>query len=89
MKYMGLELIRALSLAFGPSGCEDAVRALIREQIEDCCDTVTVDKAGNLLATIRGRGVDYRPGETMEAFCRRALAQEAQQQECSNRRVRP
>lgn len=63
MKYVGLELIRALSLAFGPSGCEDAVRALIREQIEDYCDTVTMDKAGNLLATIRGRGVDYRPGE--------------------------
>lgn len=61
MKYTGLELIRALSLTFGPSGCEDAVRALITEQIEGACDTHTVDKAGNLIATIRGRGMDYDP----------------------------
>ena len=59
MKYTGIDLIRALSLAFGPSGCEDAVRDLIIEQIQGDCDSYTVDKAGNLIAVIRGRGLDY------------------------------
>ena len=34
MKYSGIELIRKLSTAFGPSGCEDEVRELILEQIQ-------------------------------------------------------
>ena len=59
MKYEGLDLIRELSLAFGPSGCEDAVRDLIIEQIKGDCDSYTVDKAGNLIAVIHGRGLDY------------------------------
>ena len=61
MKYAGLNLIRELSLAFGPSGCEDAVRDTIIEQIKGECDAYTVDKAGNLIAVIRGRGLDYNP----------------------------
>ena len=61
MKYTGINLIRELSLAFGPSGCEDAVRALITEQIKGDCDRFTVDNAGNLIAVIRGRGHDYNP----------------------------
>ena len=59
MKYTGIELIRELSLAFGPSGCEDAVRTLIEGQIKGECDSMTVDNAGNLIAVIRGRGNDY------------------------------
>lgn len=59
MKYAGINLIRELSLCFGPSGCEDAVRALIEEQIKGDCDNYTVDKVGNLIAVIRGRGLDY------------------------------
>ena len=59
MKYAGINLIRELSLAFGPSGCEDAVRALIEEQIKGDCDSYTQDKVGNLIAVIRGRGADY------------------------------
>ena len=59
MKLAGIDLIRELSLAFGPSGCEDGVRELIIEQIRGECDTFTVDKAGNLIAVIRGRGLDY------------------------------
>ena len=59
MKYTGINLIRELSLCFGPSGCEDAVRSLILEQIKGDCDNYTVDKAGNLIAVIRGRGLDY------------------------------
>ncbi len=61
MKFAGINLIRELSLAFGPSGCEDAVRELIIEQIQGDCDAYTVDKAGNLIAVIRGRGLDYNP----------------------------
>ena len=61
MKYTGINLIRELSLAFGPSGCEDAVRELIMEQIQGDCDGYTVDKVGNLIAIIRGRGLDYNP----------------------------
>ena len=61
MKLTGTELIRELSLAFGPSGCEDAVRELIMEQIQGDCHTCTVDKAGNLIAVVRGRGLDYDP----------------------------
>ena len=59
MKFAGLNLIRELSVAFGPSGCEDAVRDAIIEQIKGDCDAYTVDKAGNLIAVIRGRGLDY------------------------------
>ncbi len=61
MKLTGMNLIRELSLAFGPSGCEDGVRELIMEQIQGDCDTYTVDKAGNLIAVVRGRGLDYNP----------------------------
>ena len=59
MKYAGIELIRALSLAFGPSGCEDEVRSLILEQIQGDCNSYRVDKAGNLIACVCGRGPDY------------------------------
>lgn len=61
MKYSGVNLIRELSLCFGPSGCEDAVRELILEQIKDDCDAYRVDKAGNLIATVKGSGLDYDP----------------------------
>lgn len=59
MKYSGKELIRELSLVFGPSGCEDAVRELIRSQIEGDCDELYCDKTGNLIAVVRGQGMDY------------------------------
>ena len=59
MKYAGINLLRELTLTFGPSGCEDAVRSLIMDQIKGECDNYTVDKAGNLIAVLRGRGPDY------------------------------
>lgn len=61
MKYTGIELIRHLSVAFGPSGCEDAVRDLIIEQIEGACDGYCIDRVGNLVARVSGRGMDYHP----------------------------
>lgn len=58
-KYYGLDLIRELSEAFGPSGCEDGLRSFIRVQVEDTCDGIQEDRAGNLIVRIKGRGVGY------------------------------
>ena len=57
-QYYGVELIRELSQCFGPSGCEDEVCRVIREQIGEAA-VVTTDRAGNLVALVRGRGLDY------------------------------
>ncbi len=61
MKHTGLELIKALTALFGPSGCEDAVRDFIAAEIEGDCDGYCEDRVGNLVAKIRGRGMDYDP----------------------------
>ena len=50
MNMKGTELIRELSLAFGPTGCEDAVRELIRPRAEALADKVSVDRMGDLVA---------------------------------------
>ncbi len=50
----GKELLRALSLTFGPTGCEDNVADLIRSQIKDCADEIRRDKMGNLVAVVYG-----------------------------------
>jgi endoglucanase len=47
-------ILEALSNAFGPSGCEQDVRALVLEQIRGRVDTWRVDHLGNLLAWQRG-----------------------------------
>lgn len=52
MKYEGLELIRELCLLFGPSGCEDEVADFIKGQISDVCDSLSIDRLGNLIARI-------------------------------------
>jgi len=44
------ELLRTLCNAFGPSGCEDAVRDIIKEQISDICSDIKIDRLGNLIA---------------------------------------
>ena len=68
MKYSGIELIRHLSLAFGPSGCEDEVRDAIIEQIEGDCDGYCIDRVGNLIAKVSGRGMDYRADDPMRVM---------------------
>lgn len=50
MKLCGTELIRELSLEFGPSGCEDRVRELIRPRAEALADRTVVDRMGDLIA---------------------------------------
>ena len=52
-KLYSYELIEALSSAFGPSGCEERVVELIREQTDDLGITPTLDKLGNLIFEVR------------------------------------
>lgn len=52
MNLNGKELIELLSLAFGPSGCEDEVRELIRPRAEKVADRAYVDRMGNLIAVM-------------------------------------
>ena len=46
-------LIQTLTETFGPSGHEDAVRAVIRAQVEPLADEVRVDALGSLIAVKR------------------------------------
>ncbi len=45
-----IELLEALTNAFGPTGCEDAVATLIEEQIADLGADVHRDRLGNVIA---------------------------------------
>lgn len=49
-------LIRKLTEAFGPSGFEDDVRALIRAEVEPFADDIEVDAIGNLIVHKKGDG---------------------------------
>ncbi|MGB9561718.1 MAG: M42 family peptidase, partial [bacterium] len=53
---MNIELLRHLSEAFGPSGCEDEVREIIRNELSQFTKEITVDAVGNLIAHIPGGG---------------------------------
>ncbi|MBQ3483547.1 MAG: M28 family peptidase [Clostridia bacterium] len=50
----GVELIKKLALAFGPSGCEEAVAALIRDELADTAAILESDRMGNLVAHLPG-----------------------------------
>lgn len=50
------DLAKRLTEAFGVSGFEDQIRAVIREEIAGLVDEVTVDALGNLVAFRRGGG---------------------------------
>lgn len=50
------DLIQKLVEAFGPSGFEDGVRALIRPEVEPYADEVRVDALGNLIVRKQGDG---------------------------------
>ena len=58
---LDLKLIERLSNAAGVSGNENAVRALIRGEIEKHVDDIRVDALGNMIATKRPRGVRKGP----------------------------
>jgi len=50
------KLLKKLSEAYGPSGREEEVRTLIREELGDRVQEVFTDNLGNLIALRRGRG---------------------------------
>lgn len=49
-------LIKRLSESYGPSGSEEGVRELVREEVKSFVDQVRVDALGNLIAQRRGSG---------------------------------
>lgn len=48
-RFDSVELIKELSLAFGPSGCEDSVRELIKKYAEPLAQKTVTDRMGNLI----------------------------------------
>jgi endoglucanase len=50
------DLIRRLTEAYGPSGHEDEIRGVIRDEIAPMADEVLADTLGNLIASRAGRG---------------------------------
>ncbi len=58
MKYENftpIELLKELSLAFGPSGCEGNVRDIIKEYITPYADEIIEDRLGSLVAVYKKR----------------------------------
>lgn len=56
-----LELIRELSLAFGPTGCESEVAEKILQKIYPFADRITRDRMGNMIAQMHfGTGEEGR-----------------------------
>ncbi len=51
-----MELLKKIIDAFGPSGREDDVREVIREEIAPFVDEITVDNMGNLICRKKGNG---------------------------------
>jgi putative aminopeptidase FrvX len=54
------ELIKKLTETYGPSGREEQIRDMIREEIVGLADEVRVDAMGNLIALKRGSGDGLR-----------------------------
>ncbi|MDP4119196.1 MAG: M42 family metallopeptidase [Bacillota bacterium] len=48
-------MLKRLTNAFGPSGCEDEVREIVLKEIRPFCDSITIDKMGNVIAFKKGR----------------------------------
>jgi putative aminopeptidase FrvX len=51
-----MELLTKLTQADGVSGKEDAVREIIKREIEDYCDEISIDSIGSLIAHKKGSG---------------------------------
>ncbi len=51
---MDLKLLEKLTQTFGPSGYEDEIRAVIREEIAEFADEIYVDPLGSLVAHRKG-----------------------------------
>jgi putative aminopeptidase FrvX len=53
---LNLDLLETLTQTFGPSGYEDAIRDIIRQEIAPLVDELRVDPLGSLVAYRRGTG---------------------------------
>lgn len=62
----GAELLAALCLAFGPSGCENEVRRLIAREIGDA-DSMTTLPIGSFIVRVNGKTRDTRPRLAFDA----------------------
>ncbi|MGI6189575.1 MAG: M42 family metallopeptidase [Clostridiales bacterium] len=51
------ELLKKLTQAYGPSGSEEIVRDIIRDEIKAYVDEIKVDVLGNLIAVKKGSGM--------------------------------
>lgn len=49
-------LLKRLSEAFGPTGCEHEVKEIIAAELEGLCDELYTDTLGSLIAVVRGSG---------------------------------
>ncbi|MFA6947550.1 MAG: M42 family metallopeptidase [Eubacteriales bacterium] len=59
-KLNGIELLAALTLIPGPSGCEDMVAAYIKEYLSGIISGVRTDKLGNVIAHMEGEDSSRR-----------------------------
>jgi len=55
-----VQLLEKLCMAFGPSGCEDAVAHILRETLTPYADAVTEDRLGTLIFLYRGSGAPHQ-----------------------------
>ena len=64
------DLLDELLRTYGPCGQEDAVRDVVRRELEPLADEVTADAAGNLVAPLHGTDRSAPPsGSTPTARC--------------------
>ncbi len=52
-------MLRELEDQFAVSGMEDSMHAFLQEKLSGMCDSVEIDKMGNLHAFLRGRGPEF------------------------------
>ena len=62
------ELLKKLSLAFGPSGCEDKVAEIIKEEITPYADEITEDRSGTPTG-IQWKNADSENGRQTSGSC--------------------
>jgi len=53
---LNLDLLEKLTQTFGPSGYEDAIRDIIREEVAPLADELRIDPLGSLIAYRKGTG---------------------------------
>lgn len=53
---LNIELIKKLTQTYGPSGSEEKVLEIIKEEVKDFCDEITYDALGNMICKNAGKG---------------------------------